>query len=47
MRNNRWYFLIGLVAILGIIGIVYWLYKSDSRLTKFFSARQPATTDEL
>ena len=47
MRNNRWYYLIGLAAILGIVGIVYWLYKSESRLTKNFSSKQPVATDEL
>lgn len=47
MRNNRWIYLVGLVAILGIIGIVYWLYKSDLRLSQLFGSKQPVRADEL
>jgi len=40
MQNNKWYLLVGLVAILGIVGIVYWLYKTEHHLWRRLASRE-------
>ena len=31
----KWWYVVAVAGILGIIGIVYWLYKTDNRLLSF------------
>ena len=31
----KWYYFVALIGILGIVGIVFWLYKTDSKLLSY------------
>ncbi len=35
MNGFKWYHLVAIVGILGIFGIVIWMYKTDSKLLNF------------
>ena len=47
MWGFRWYYLVAIVGIFGIIGIIIWLYKTDSRLLNFVRKQPEAIETEV
>lgn len=47
MWGFRWYYLVGIVAILGIIGVIIWLYQTDNRLLNFLRKQPEAIETEI
>jgi hypothetical protein len=42
MQGFKWYYLVAIVAILGIVGVIFWLYKTDNRLLRFVRRNGPS-----
>jgi hypothetical protein len=46
MWGFRWYYVVAIFGIVGIIGIIFWLYKTDSRLLNFVRKNPELIEDE-